>query len=103
MVNRASGQFRRRDGRLHTRAKDRTPALPSSPVTRLRAQLDSCQIAVKQSVRLVALGGLGEIGMNCMSIESGDHRILVDCGITFPDQPFGTDVIRPDFSYLNEE
>jgi ribonuclease J len=57
---------------------------------------------VKETVRLVALGGLGEIGMNCMSIECGDHRLIVDCGITFPDHPFGTDVIRPDFRYLSE-
>ncbi|HEX6242269.1 MAG TPA: ribonuclease J, partial [Polyangiales bacterium] len=54
------------------------------------------------SVRLVALGGLGEVGMNCMSIECGDHRLLVDCGVTFPDHPFGTDVIRPDFRHLRE-
>jgi ribonuclease J len=40
--------------------------------------------------------------MNCLSIECGDHRLLVDCGITFPDHPFGTDVIRPDFRHLSE-
>ncbi len=41
--------------------------------------------------------------MNCMSIECADQRVLVDCGVTFPDHPFGTDVIRPDFSYLADE
>ncbi len=41
--------------------------------------------------------------MNCMSIEYEGQRLLVDCGVTFPDQPFGTDVIRPDFRYLTEE
>jgi ribonuclease J len=51
----------------------------------------------------VPLGGLGEVGMNCMAIEQGDFRLFVDCGITFPDHPFGTDVIRPDFRYLREE
>lgn len=40
--------------------------------------------------------------MNCMSIEHGDHRLLIDCGITFPDHPFGTDVIRPDFKHLRD-
>ncbi len=40
--------------------------------------------------------------MNCMSIENGDQRVLVDCGVIFPDQPFGTDVIRPDFRYLHD-
>ncbi len=53
-------------------------------------------------VQLVALGGLGEIGMNCMSVEYGDQRLLIDCGVTFPDHPFGTDVIRPDFRHLRE-
>jgi len=41
--------------------------------------------------------------MNCMAIEQGGFRLLVDCGITFPDHPFGTDVIRPDFGYLRAE
>jgi ribonuclease J len=40
--------------------------------------------------------------MNCMSIEHDDHRLLVDCGVTFPDHPFGTDVIRPDFKHLRD-
>jgi ribonuclease J len=40
--------------------------------------------------------------MNCMSIEYGDSRLLIDCGITFPDHPFGTDVIRPDFKHLRD-
>jgi ribonuclease J len=57
---------------------------------------------VADRVQLVALGGLGEIGMNCMSIECGDQRLLVDCGVTFPDHPFGTDVIRPDFRHLRD-
>lgn len=40
--------------------------------------------------------------MNCMSVEHGDTRLLIDCGITFPDHPFGTDVIRPDFQRLRD-
>jgi ribonuclease J len=51
-------------------------------------------------LRIVPLGGLGEIGMNCLAIEYGDHRVVVDCGVTFPDAPFGTNLIHPDFSYL---
>jgi ribonuclease J len=57
---------------------------------------------VTERVQLVALGGLGEVGMNCMSVEYGDSRLLIDCGITFPDLPFGTDVIRPDFQHLRD-
>ncbi|MCC6873358.1 MAG: ribonuclease J [Sandaracinaceae bacterium] len=49
------------------------------------------------------LGGLGEIGMNCMAIEQGDDRIVVDCGIAFDGRGLGVDVLRPDWSWLASE
>ena len=56
-----------------------------------------------QSVRIVPLGGLGEIGMNCLAIEQSDGILLVDCGTSFPNDDWGIDVLRPDFSYLTEQ
>lgn len=56
-----------------------------------------------ESIRIVPLGGLGEIGMNCLAIESRGQLMLVDCGITFPEKKNGVDVIHPDFSYLLSE
>ena len=58
-------------------------------------------------VRIVFLGGLGEIGRNCMAIEqaSGDGRaiLLIDCGLMFPDADMhGIDLVLPDFTYLRE-
>ncbi len=58
-------------------------------------------------VRLVFLGGLGEIGRNCMAIEQGvgpDRRILlIDCGLMFPGPDLhGIDLVLPDFTYLRE-
>jgi ribonuclease J len=53
-------------------------------------------------VRIVALGGLGEIGMNCMAVEAEGRIALVDCGIMFPNEPIGVDVILPDFGWLLE-
>ncbi len=51
-------------------------------------------------VRLVPLGGLGEIGLNMMLVESGDDLIAVDCGLMFPgDELPGVDYVIPDFSY----
>ncbi len=52
-------------------------------------------------LRLVALGGLGEIGRNMTVFEYGGRLLVVDCGVLFPEeeQP-GVDLILPDFSYL---
>jgi len=54
-------------------------------------------------LRIVALGGLGEIGINCMAYEYGDDLILVDAGLMFPDADMpGVDYVIPDFSWLRE-
>lgn len=60
-------------------------------------------------VRFVLLGGLGEIGRNCMAIEQGAADdpertiILIDCGLMFPDANMhGIDLILPDFTYMRE-
>jgi len=51
-------------------------------------------------VRLIPLGGLGEIGLNMMLVESGDDLIAVDCGLMFPDDDLpGIDYVIPDFTY----
>src|SRR5438067_5477258 len=55
-------------------------------------------------VRIIPLGGLGEVGMNCMVVESGEDRVVIDCGLMFPnaEQALGVEVIAPDLSYLRE-
>jgi ribonuclease J len=58
-------------------------------------------IVPRSSLRVIPLGGLGEIGMNLMVYELGDTAILVDCGMMFPDAAtLGVDVIIPDMTYL---
>ena len=53
------------------------------------------------SMRIVALGGLGEIGRNMNTIEYNGRLLLIDCGVLFPDsQQPGVDLILPDFSYI---
>ena len=54
-------------------------------------------------LRIVALGGLGEIGRNMTVFESDGKLLIVDCGVLFPEenQP-GIDLILPDFSYIRE-
>ena len=58
---------------------------------------------LKPQVRVIPLGGLGEIGKNMMALECGDDIIVVDCGVQFPDEDMlGVDLIIPDISYLRE-
>ncbi|OJY15664.1 MAG: hypothetical protein BGO98_23610 [Myxococcales bacterium 68-20] len=52
-------------------------------------------------IRVLPLGGLGEVGMNCMAIEQRGEALLVDCGVTFDDRGLGVDVIHADFSPLD--
>src|SRR5215813_6776992 len=51
-------------------------------------------------LRVVPLGGLSEIGMNCLALEEADGILVVDCGITFPSEDLGVDTYHPDLSYL---
>ena len=52
-------------------------------------------------LRVIPLGGLGEIGMNLMIYETDDAAIVVDCGMMFPDAAtLGVDVIVPDMTYI---
>jgi ribonuclease J len=54
-------------------------------------------------VRIVFLGGLGEIGRNCACVEVEGRILILDCGIMFPDPDMpGVDLVLPDFSYLHE-
>ena len=54
-------------------------------------------------VRIIPLGGLGQIGNNLCVIEQGERRILIDCGLSFPrDEMPGVDLVLPDFAYLRD-
>jgi ribonuclease J len=54
-------------------------------------------------VRIAFLGGLGEIGRNCMVVEQDDRLLLIDCGLMFPDADMhGIDLVLPDFTYLQQ-
>ncbi len=70
-------------------------------------QQDSVLIAPpkyrKGSMRIVPLGGLGEIGRNMNVVEYNGHLLLIDCGVLFPEeeQP-GVDLILPDFHYIKD-
>lgn len=55
------------------------------------------------SVKIIPLGGLGEIGKNITAIECGEEIIIIDCGVSFPDEDmYGVDLVIPDIKYLIE-
>src|SRR6202453_5305546 len=56
-----------------------------------------------KKLQIVALGGLGEFGMNMMCIRYGDDIIVVDSGMMFPeDELLGVDIVTPDLTFLKE-
>ncbi|MCI4659786.1 ribonuclease J [Cryobacterium sp. ZS14-85] len=70
-------------------------------MTKHELDLNSPPSLVKRGLRIVPLGGLGEIGRNMTVFEHKGKLLIVDCGVLFPEetQP-GVNVILPDFSYI---
>ena len=56
-----------------------------------------------KSLKVIFLGGVGEIGKNMTALEYGENIIIIDCGMSFPteDTP-GIDVVVPDVTYLSQ-
>jgi ribonuclease J len=58
---------------------------------------------MSDTCRIVALGGLGEVGKNMTAYECGGTIVVVDAGLAFPrDEHLGVDLVLPDFGYLRE-
>lgn len=59
---------------------------------------------MSKKLRIVPLGGLGEVGKNMMAYEYGENILIVDAGIMFPENDMlGVDYIIPDFQYLRDK
>ncbi len=58
-------------------------------------------LRAKTPVRIIPLGGLGEIGKNMTVIECANDMFIIDCGLAFPDaEMLGVDLVIPDFTYI---
>ncbi len=61
-------------------------------------------MAENEWVRIIPLGGLGEIGINMFVIETADDTVVIDAGLMFPEEEMlGIDLVLPDFSYLLQQ
>lgn len=101
--SRGGGRARSRPGTRITVRSDGEDHLGSSLSTGYRRRFPGPPPGEGPPLRVLPIGGLGEIGMNCMLIGAYDRYILVDAGLMFPDfSDLGMQKILPDTSFLSQ-
>lgn len=95
---------RGRQDRGDNRGDNRKGTLKSMQGADLTQRLPKPPKAPKDGLRIVALGGISEIGRNMTVFEYHNRLLIIDCGVLFPSsgEP-GVDLILPDFSYLDDK
>ena len=97
-ASRSSRPTRPRPSRSATASSASGCCRPSPPDGRTACRT---LLPVSNPLRIIPLGGLGEVGKNMTVFEFGDDRIVIDAGLAFPrDEHFGVDLVLADVSYL---
>ncbi len=97
-ADRAGKTAAKRQNRAQSAPQEQPARSPRQPQRRTSG---SRRKANGKPLRITPLGGLDEIGKNITLYSYGDDLLLVDCGMTFPDEEMpGIDIVIPDFSYL---
>ena len=98
-----SGTASKSSGSGSSAGAAKAAAKASSAATAGGRSSSSARAGGASAVRVVFLGGLGEIGRNCACIEVDGRILVLDVGIMFPDPDMpGVDLVLPDFTYLRE-
>lgn len=81
--------------------KQSTKSAPKKPSKTTKKSYNKKTTKAVKPLRIIPLGGLGEIGKNITLYEYGEDMLLVDCGMSFPDEEMpGIDIVIPDFSHI---
>lgn len=87
---------------LKPKARKKTKAAPKKTTAAKTAKSTKSATAKKaENLKIIPIGGLNEIGKNMTVLEYKDQIMIIDCGMSFPeDEMYGIDVVIPDFSYV---
>ena len=87
---------------LKPKARKKTKAAPKKTTAAKTAKSTKAATAKKaENLKIIPIGGLNEIGKNMTVLEYKDQIMIIDCGMSFPeDEMYGIDVVIPDFSYV---
>ena len=99
--NKKGEQKERREKRVNKKETDKVEKEETQTKTENRRKKNTNNIFKKSKLKIIPLGGLHEVGKNITVFEYENEMIIVDCGLSFPeDDMLGVDLVIPDITYL---